>query len=275
MKVIEKNRSENSNSFKPLHFFQPKLSVNKLDDIYEKEADAMADKVMRMPISNNEDSFFKPSVISSVQRKCTHCEEEEIQRKDNIDDNLTSGNNFESYIGNLNSGGNTISKKTKDFFEPRFGYDFSDVKIHNNTSAARSAQSINALAYTTGNNIVFNENQYSPETDSGKRLLAHELTHVIQQNPNVKSNNPNTIQRKPGDKHDLTAVDLSGDPILEKTFDNEAIIGKSANSFGEHVRRIQEALILLDIQLPVFGADGHFGSGTENAVKEFQRRRQI
>src|SRR5690606_20271324 len=67
------------------------------------------------------------------------------------------------------------------FMENRFGYDFSHVKIHDDTVAAKSAQSINALAYTSGNNIVFNHGQYSPETNSGRKLLAHELTHVVQQ----------------------------------------------------------------------------------------------
>ena len=253
-------------------FFQPKHSINKPNDIYEQEADSMTDKVMRMKGNGNESGFFKPAKVSAVQRKCEHCEEEEnIQRKENSEDSLSSGKDLDGYIGNLNSGGNTLTNKAKDFFEPRFGYDFSDVKIHNDAEAARSAQSINALAYTSGNNIVFNENQYSPEADSGKRLLGHELTHVIQQNSLAKTKNPNPIQRKPGDKHDLTAVSLSGDPVLEKTFDNEAIIGKSANSFGEHVRRIQSALIQLGIELPLFGADGQFGSETEKAVKEFQQ----
>src|SRR5262249_51142380 len=63
--------------------------------------------------------------------------------------------------------------------------DFSDVKIHTDHAASKSAQSINALAYTTGNNIVFNQNQFSPESESGKKLLAHELTHVVQQQSGI------------------------------------------------------------------------------------------
>ena len=79
-----------------------------------------------------------------------------------------------------------LPHETRDFFEPRFGYDFSNVKIHTDAVAAKSARSINALAYTSGNNIVFNQNQYSPETDSGKKLLAHELTHVVQQTSEIR-----------------------------------------------------------------------------------------
>ena len=73
----------------------------------------------------------------------------------------------------------------RNFYEPRFGYDFNNVKVHTDTVAAKSAQSINALAFTSGNNIVFNNGQYSPDTDSGKRLLGHELTHVVQQRGSV------------------------------------------------------------------------------------------
>ncbi len=80
------------------------------------------------------------------------------------------------------------------------------------------------------------------------------------------------IQLAPGDKHDLTATQLSGDPILEKAFDNEAIIGKFSNSKGSHVKKIQEALIELGIELPASGADEKFGTETENGVKDFQKK---
>ncbi|MDQ6661310.1 MAG: hypothetical protein M3Z24_10135, partial [Chloroflexota bacterium] len=58
-------------------FIQPKLAINQPNDIYEKEADAMAEKVMRMAVNENERTFFKPANISSIRRKCSHCEEEE------------------------------------------------------------------------------------------------------------------------------------------------------------------------------------------------------
>jgi len=91
----------------------------------------------------------------------------------------------ETYLNNLR-GGEPLSKKEKTFFEPRIDSDFTDVKIHNDSAANASAKSLNALAYTQGNNIVFGRGQYKPETDDGKKLLAHELTHVIQQNGAVQ-----------------------------------------------------------------------------------------
>ncbi|HEX5153068.1 MAG TPA: DUF4157 domain-containing protein [Parafilimonas sp.] len=198
-------------------FFQPKLSVNKPNDLYEQEADAVADKVMRMsdaPVT--QPPFFKPSNLSlstgegrgeAVQRKCAHCEEEEkqTQRKES-NAAITNASHPENYINSI-SGGRPLGENERSFFEPRMGYDFSDVRIHADSSAANSARSINALAYTSGNNIVFNEGQFSPGTDDGKKLLAHELTHVMQQN---SSSSENTIQRySDTDHHILEEVALT------------------------------------------------------------------
>jgi hypothetical protein len=113
-----------------------------------------------------------------------------MQRKEMNDEEITADHHFENYVGGL-TGGQPLSSEVRNFYEPRLGYDFSHVKVHTDSVASRSAQSINALAYTSGSNIVFNNGQYSPNTDTGKRLLAHELTHVVQQ----KSNNISMLQR--------------------------------------------------------------------------------
>lgn len=81
----------------------------------------------------------------------------------------------------LGSSGQLLDKETRSFMEPRFGHDFSKVRVHADQMAASSAQSVNALAYTVGDDIVFDSGKYSPATSSGRRLLAHELTHVLQQ----------------------------------------------------------------------------------------------
>jgi len=87
----------------------------------------------------------------------------------------------------LSSGsGQPMEPTTSDFMESRFGQDFSDVRIHTDSRASESAEAINALAYTSGSDIVFGEGQYAPETDSGKHLLAHELTHTVQQGGGVQ-----------------------------------------------------------------------------------------
>jgi hypothetical protein len=174
-----------------LPFIQPKLTINQPNDVYEQEADAMADKVMRMQQPGVQ---LKPLSITGVQRKCAHCEEDEkkMQRKEMNNEATAADNNLEHYVGSLNSNGQALPDEVRNFYEPRFGYDFSNVKLHTDNVAAKSAQSVNALAYTSGNNIVFNEGQYLPNTESGKKLLGHELTHVIQQGNNIQ---PKRIQR--------------------------------------------------------------------------------
>ncbi len=171
-------------------FFQSKLSINQPNDVYEQEADAMADKVMRMKDDNSaQSSFFKPSAIN-VQRKCQHCEEEEkkqLQRKEINNDETVATSSTENYISSINGKGRSLSTDERKFFEPRFGYDFSSVQLHTNAEANQSAKNINALAYTHQNNIVFNADQYQPNSNDGKKLMAHELTHVIQQNKNIRT----------------------------------------------------------------------------------------
>lgn len=79
------------------------------------------------------------------------------------------------------SSGKPLDSRTRAFMEPRFGYDFSAVRIHSDSSAAESAEGLNALAYTVGRDVIFRAGSYQPETSQGQRLLAHELSHVVQQ----------------------------------------------------------------------------------------------
>ncbi len=144
-----------------------------------------------------------------------------------------------------------------------FGSDFNSVRIHSNSDATNLNRQLHAKAFTHGNDIYFNKGEYDPNSTSGKHLLAHELTHVVQQQSK-------TIQRKPKSTDDLTSISLAGDPILEKTFDNEALISQSHNPDGEHVRRIQEGLLNLGFSLYPNDADSHFDAGTASAVKDFQ-----
>ncbi len=81
----------------------------------------------------------------------------------------------------LRSVGQPLDASTRAFMEPRLGHDFSKVRVHTDAQAAESASAVNALAYTVGRNIAFAAGQYAPGTPAGRRLLAHELTHVVQQ----------------------------------------------------------------------------------------------
>jgi hypothetical protein len=87
-----------------------------------------------------------------------------------------------------------LPKSTREFFEPRFGRDFSDVRVHTGARAADAAKSLNARAFTLGKDIVFGSGQYFPQTSAGNRLLAHELTHVVQQGGG-RSSSSDKLQR--------------------------------------------------------------------------------
>lgn len=172
---------------------QLRLSVGAADDPLEHEADAMADKVMRMP----ETSFIqRKSAGSCGDRDDEHVRLKPlvsqitpfIQRKS--DGGSPVGDSLSGKIQSSMGGGNPMRNDTKSFMESRFGTDFSDVKIHSGGESAELNRSLNAKAFTVSNNIYFNNGQYQPETDSGKHLLAHELTHVVQQSGSTSTDGP-------------------------------------------------------------------------------------
>jgi len=171
-------------------FFQAKLTVNQPGDQYEQEADAVADQVMR--IKEDEKPIVQRILltpVSGVQRKCAECEQEEqeqVQRKETAN-NDSGGKSAPSIVSDVISsgGGQPMDGGTKQFMESRFGQDFGQVRIHTDSRAAESAAAIQARAYTSGRDVVFGAGEYQPGSESGKRLLAHELVHVGQQLSNA------------------------------------------------------------------------------------------
>ncbi len=166
---------------------QRQLTVGAVNDPLEHEADAVAAKVMRMPEQN------------FVQRKCADCEKEEKLRRKPISEtitpmiqakgegNATVSNGVAEAIQSSKGNGAALDSNTRSFMSTRFGTDFSNVKIHTDGEAIQMNRELNAKAFTTGNDIYFNEGQYQPGSASGKQLLGHELTHVVQQGHTGKS----------------------------------------------------------------------------------------
>lgn len=161
---------------------QAKLEVSEPGDEHEQEADRIAEQVMRMPEPAASrlppsDGDEKPISPPLILRKCASCEEEDqISRKAE-----TSFDAVHESASIPTSGGAPLPASERAFFEPRFGYDFRKVRVHQDTQANQSAKALNAAAYTIRNQIVFGAGRYQPNTYEGRRLLAHELTHVIQQ----------------------------------------------------------------------------------------------
>jgi len=160
---------------------QPKLSVNEPGDEYEQEADRIAEQVMRMPGPQTQ----APCACGGGCPKCQAGRpgqgHESLQTM-RVGPN-DSGQSDVSTITHevLRSPGQPIDDSTRSYFEPRFGRDFSDVRVHSGRQAEQASRSINAKAFTIGNHIVLGGAQPSFGSREGQTLLAHELTHVIQQ----------------------------------------------------------------------------------------------
>jgi peptidoglycan hydrolase-like protein with peptidoglycan-binding domain len=253
-------------------WIQPKLTLNEPGDRYEQEADCVADQVMRM--SDGASSTLRAP--PQIQRLCAECEEglqrqvgEEEEEEELIQPKAAEGgttSDVAAQVPRLQGGGRPLPESARNFFEPRFGHDFSRVRVHADQHAASSARALNARAYTRGHDIAFAAGQYAPHSDAGKRLLAHELTHVVQQSGGEHASP--AIQRRLNDGHDLTATRFSGNLILEDVYDNRQLIRRG--NTGTAVRLIQQSLMAQGYNLNTYRDDGIFGGETEAAVRQFQ-----
>ena len=194
---------------------QPKLRISQPGDKYEQEADRVAEQVMRM---SDKEVSGPPKSATTIQRKCSSCtssqghcpkcaevegaiqrklptsnitpliqrqfeepeeDEELLQAKAESGQTTDVTTELAGYVNSMRGGGQPLPESVRAFFEPRFARDFSQVRVHTDAKAAKSVHSVNALAYTVGRDVIFGAGQYAPQTKEGRRLLAHELTHVV------------------------------------------------------------------------------------------------
>jgi len=198
-------------SIHPSPVIQTKLAINQPGDEFEQEADRIAQQVMHMetPAQAPPATATAPPTI---QRKCacggtcSKCkgEEPENESENNQEHNLLQRKAADATASHpltvpstvhqvLNSAGVPLDTATRAFMEPRFGHDFSQIRIHADPTAARSAAEIQARAYTVGRNVVFAHGEFSPSTQRGRALLAHELVHTVQQTGRASI----SVQRSP------------------------------------------------------------------------------
>ena len=170
----------------------PGLRIGAAHDHFEREADRMADEISTggagrrqwQPASLN----FQPTIQRScgcggsggADGECEECREKNLLQRSPSGPG-TPGMAPPMVHQVLKSPGRPMAPATRSFMESRFGYNFSGVRIFHDDTAAASARSVAANAYTVGQKIVFNQGKYAPDSQSGRRLLAHELTHVVQQ----------------------------------------------------------------------------------------------
>jgi Domain of unknown function (DUF4157) len=179
-RVDASDRRCSQNTHTPLPL-QAKLAIGRTDDPLEREADLVAAHVMRVPDRALPIGLARPQ----ISRKCAACNEEDDRAETLLTKRVASqpeSSEAPAIVHDvIRSHGQPLDAAARGYFEPRFGQDFSGVRVHTDDRSAESAVSIGASAYTAGSNIVFAAGRYDPASASGRRLLAHELTHVVQQ----------------------------------------------------------------------------------------------
>ncbi len=206
---------------------QAKLAVGEPDDAFEQEAETVAQKVV--------------SGEPSVQRQVKD-EEEELQMKPLVQMKTSSQERgtqtspwIEQQINTQRGSGQSLPTETRTFMEGGIGAGFENVKVHTNSTAVQMNRELGARAFTVGNDIFFNSNQYSPETGEGKRLLAHELTHTVQQG----ASNNHKVQR------DFALAPPNANPVMEELSESEI---RDAIRYNERrFQNVDELLLIRDV----------------------------
>ena len=246
---------------------QAKLSVSRPDDPYEREADRVADTIT---------SASQPVLA----RKCASCEstgsscascaaepEETVQRKSESPAGPAGAANAANSIHGLDAG-EPLHRETRAMMEPRFGSDLSQVRVHADARAADSARSVNALAYTVGRDIVFGAGEYAPQTSTGQKLLAHELTHFVQQSsaafqPMLQRACSKDPECEPAEEGELPGSNVKGSAQhFSKSYKREEK-EKAEEEETKTPREIRDELCSKVPPDPACTADGHARRATE------------
>ncbi|HEY5895499.1 MAG TPA: DUF4157 domain-containing protein [Chthoniobacterales bacterium] len=240
---------------------QAKLRIGASNDRFEQEADRMADAVMKTPkpVSDSAPAFEASSACGTVQRKCAACssagglcpecaEEEKVRRQPNEEEEEEEEElqakaapgkaprldpSAEAQIHALRGCGQPLPQSERLFFEPRFRTDFSQVRLHIGAAASAAARAVSARAFATGSDIAFAHGQYAPETSLGRRLLAHELAHVVQQRRSRHSLGGHTLQRQEPTPTQTPLQKLDADLASSWTLDSTLLSDLAALSSAE------------------------------------------
>lgn len=205
---------------------QTKLTMGTPGDRYEQEADQVAAQVVNdiyqtspptdAPHTSDKGLAIAPDTIQRLAPE----EEDELQLKTvqiqgkNAEGTPEPSDEFQQTLNRAKGGGSSLDSSFRAEVEPRMGADFSGVKVHTDGTAHELSESIQAKAFTTGNNIFFKQGEYNPRSRSGKELIAHELTHTLQQGQGQ------TIQRKTNDLTKLEKKVIGSQLIGTSTTEN-------------------------------------------------------
>lgn len=224
---------------------QPKLAISRPSDPAEREAERVADEVTRSDDAGPSGTGIRRSTEGDASGPAASGD---VVRE------------IEALRGN----GRQLPAETQSFFEERFDRDFSDVRVHTGGRADRLAGAVDARAFTAGTDIVFRAGEYSPTTGRGRHLLAHEMTHIVQQDGASGA----AVQRQVTVDESLSSPRFEGQSTLEDVLDGDEKL--SMGDEGPAVASLQFALVEAGYSLDYQGASGTFNKDTETAVKMFQ-----
>jgi hypothetical protein len=257
---------------------QKKLTINQPGDVYEQEADRVAEQVMR--ISDPARTADAPDLLqgksfhrlqrcscggsSSSGEECEECKSKvmRMQRSATAEASAEAPPIVDEV---LRSPGQPLDRSTREFMEPRFGVDFGDVRLHTGAKAEESAKSVNALAYTVGRDVVLGSGQDASASSSTLRVLAHELAHVVQQQSS-DAGTTQRLQRVLGPCPDIATPHT----LLKKDAQDPGVreVQRKLNLFHAHER----ALGNKGVDNAPLAEDCIFGPLTLGAVIDFQRQ---
>ncbi len=225
---------------------QPKLTVGPVGDKYEQEADQVAENVLRMPEPGRRGVTEQGS--KGAEEQLQHAQTKDagetqkkpladgitpgVQLQPKSDGSFAPGSDFESQLSSRRGGGNPLPAATRGDMEGRFGADFSSVRVHTDNESVQLNRDVQSQAFTHGSDIFFDSGKYEPGSTGGKRLLAHELTHVVQQtgppSGDVAQRKPNIIQRGPRSwlKKTFNNLEYQRDQVSDK-YENLSHTGKN------------------------------------------------
>lgn len=287
-------------AFVSVPVIQTKLRMGEPSDRFEREADRMADQATRMVNTETADTGMgavSAPGVPHIQRLCAECEEDLVQAKQVQRQVSGVRPQLEQHIRMLHNNGQPLPMSVRGDFEPHFKRDFSSVRIHTGTQAIQATQALNARAFTAGRDIVLGPGEYDPATARGRHLLAHELTHVVQQGgaaprgvvqpAREAGSGVPALQRQAGggtiepafgetaSEADLQSEPYASNERLQRAFDNSPAL--SIGESGRAVQLLQEGLMRDGFAMPrstkpTGELDGAFGQETFNSVLAFQRK---
>jgi hypothetical protein len=259
---------------------QTKLKIGQPGDKYEQEADPVADQIMRMPERPYDSEPLSNSNYPSTifLRRCSSCHtpipEEEMRQERTIPGcSIANAPHLGRRINALRRSGQPLPISVRRFFEPRFGWDFSGVRVHAGPEGESLSREIQAKAFTMGNEVVFGAGAYAFDTHEGKRLLAHELAHVVQESLGPADN---SIVHRDVDTRPTRQNPISGPLIRDCTFIQRLNIRRGiieAASMAGNARALIEVAIAGYKPWVRTLAESHFGHPLDvDTLKVIARR---